>query len=55
MASPFQQQSLRRKIVYTVSILVLFSISLALKEMDKLGITAQAQALEIREEDRGAL
>ena len=49
MAASFQQQSLRRKLVYIVVILVLFSITLAWKQ----NLDAQASKLEIRETDRG--
>jgi hypothetical protein len=59
----FQQQSLRRKIVYTALIVCLFTISLILRQnggsltvADKtyaLGIESQADALEIRERNLG--
>ncbi len=53
MASPFQQQSLRRKIIYVVSIVVLFSASIVLRQVGDLSLDQRAQALEIREEDKG--
>lgn len=52
MASPFQQQSLQRKIVYIVIILVL-SFATYLIRQSAFGIDAQARALELREQDRG--
>src|SRR6266852_2931659 len=52
MASPFQQQSLRRKIIYIVIILVL-SFASYLVRQSAYGIDAQARALELREQDRG--
>jgi hypothetical protein len=49
MGSPFQQQSLRRKIIYIVIILVLsFGTYLVRQQID-----AQASALELREQDQG--
>jgi hypothetical protein len=53
MGSSFQQQSLRRKIVYIVAILVLSTATYFLKQGAWFAIDAQAKALEIREEDRG--
>ena len=60
MASPFQQQALRRKITYLIWIVVLFSIALAWRRIDQrvLGVTIggidrQARDLAIREENRG--
>jgi hypothetical protein len=61
MGSPFQQQSLQRKIIYIVMILVLSFATYLLRQSDKLwpgtqvplGIDAQARALELREQDRG--
>jgi hypothetical protein len=53
MASPFQQQSLRRKVIYTILIVALFSFSLVLRQMSAKGIEAQAEALEIKERNIG--
>jgi hypothetical protein len=53
MASPFQQQSLQRKIIYIAVIMVLATATYFLKQGAAFGIDAQARALEIREEDRG--
>src|SRR5437899_885284 len=53
MASPFQQQSLRRKIVYTVLILVLFSATLVFRQMNTYGMEEQARNLGLREETLG--
>ena len=53
MASPFQQKSFRRKIAYTVLILVLFTGTLILRQMRTYGIEAQAIDLEMREESLG--
>jgi hypothetical protein len=52
MASPFQQQSLRRKITYIAIILVL-SFATYLVRQSAWGIDAQARNLELREQDRG--
>src|SRR6266849_575546 len=53
MASPFQQQSLRRKIIYIVIILVLSFATYLIRQSEAFGIDAQARALELREQDRG--
>src|SRR5438132_4059982 len=53
MASPFQQQSLRRKIIYTVLILVLFSATLVFRQMNTYGMEEQARNLGLREETLG--
>jgi hypothetical protein len=49
MASPFQQRSLQRKIVYIVIILVLSFATYLVRQ----GIDSQARALELREQDQG--
>jgi hypothetical protein len=53
MASPFQQQSLRRKLVYTVLIIALFCVTLALRTSQSFGIDAQANTLGVKEESLG--
>jgi hypothetical protein len=53
MASSFQQQSLRRKIIYIVIILVLSFATYLVRQSESFGIEAQARALELREQDRG--
>src|SRR2546430_12150978 len=60
MGSQFQQQSLRRKVIYTVLILVLFTATLVLRQVNASfrgvkieGIDAQARSLEIHEESLG--
>src|SRR5947199_3235778 len=59
MGSPLQQQSLRRKIIYIVIILVLSFATYLVRQSEfrignqPLGIDAQARALELREQDRG--
>jgi hypothetical protein len=50
MASPFQQQSLRRKVAYFVLIAVLFTVALIFK---KYSIEPQATQLEVREQSLG--
>jgi hypothetical protein len=53
MASSFQQQSLRRKILYTALIVCLFTVSLLIRQNGSYGIEAQADSLEIRERNLG--
>jgi hypothetical protein len=53
MASPFQQQSVRRKIVYFALIVVLFTAALAVRMWPAFGMEARARDLEIREESLG--
>src|SRR5438093_4595982 len=53
MASPFQQQSLRRKLVYIAIILVLSFATYLIRQSETFGLDAQARALELREQDRG--
>jgi hypothetical protein len=53
MASPLQQQSLRRKIIYIVIILVLSFATYLVRQSESYGIDTQARALELREQDRG--
>src|SRR5438477_6298176 len=53
MASPFQQQSLQRKIIYLAIILVLSFGTYLLRQSEVYGIDAQARDLELREQDRG--
>jgi hypothetical protein len=53
MGSSFQQQSMRRKIIYTALIVCLFSVSLILRQSSSFGIEQQAEALEIRERNLG--
>lgn len=53
MASPFQQQSLRRKLIYLVLIIALFSTTLLLRTSASFGLEKQAQSIELREADRG--
>jgi hypothetical protein len=53
VASPFQQQSLRRKIVYTCLILVLFFATLIFRQSSAFGLESQAAGLELREHDQG--
>src|SRR5438067_10258327 len=53
MASPFQQQSLRRKLVYIAIILVLSFATYLVRQSETFGIDSQARALELREQDRG--
>jgi hypothetical protein len=50
MASPFQQQALRRKVIYFGLILVLFTIAFAWRTNV---VAEQAQRLALREVDRG--
>jgi hypothetical protein len=53
MASPFQQQSLRRKVIYIVIILVLSFATYLIRQSAAFGIDAQARNLELREQDQG--
>jgi hypothetical protein len=53
VGSPFQQQSLRRKIVYAVLILALFCVSLGLRRWPVYGIDRRAQDLQLSEESTG--
>jgi len=53
MANTFQQQSLRRKLLYIFLILVLFTATLAFRQAKVYGLDAQAGALEIRDMDQG--
>jgi hypothetical protein len=53
MASTFQQQSLRRKLVYFGLIVVFFTLALAARRWKDYGIEARAASLEIREENLG--
>src|SRR5206468_2417440 len=53
MASPFQQQSLRRKLIYIVIILVLSFATYLVRQSEVFGIDKQARDLELREQDRG--
>lgn len=53
MTSPMQQQSVRRKLVYFVLIIALFTATLVLRTAKGFGVEAQAKALELREEDFG--
>jgi hypothetical protein len=53
MASPFQQQSLRRKLVYFALIVGLFTAAVILRRYPAYGMEAQAQQLEIREQNLG--
>jgi len=53
MANTFQQQSLRRKMLYIFLILVLFTATLAFRQAKTYGLDAQAGALEIRDMDQG--
>jgi hypothetical protein len=53
MASTFQQQALRRKLIYVVGIVVLFTLSIGLRQVSAWSLNEQARALEMREEDRG--
>jgi hypothetical protein len=53
VASPFQQQSLRRKIIYTGLIIGLFCVTLVFRQVPRAGMEAQAAGLELRELDRG--
>lgn len=53
MASSFQQQSLRRKLVYFALILVLLTVTLVVRRADSYGMKAMADGLEIREENLG--
>ena len=46
MASPYQQQSLRRKIVYIALIVGLFCATLVLRQLPRIGMEAQAAAIE---------
>lgn len=50
MASPFQQEALRRKIVYIGLIIALFTVAFLWR---KNAVASQAQALALREADRG--
>src|SRR5438105_3129401 len=50
MASPFQQRSLQRKLVYTGLIVALFAASYFWRT---LGVEAKADQLALREENRG--
>jgi hypothetical protein len=50
MASPFQQKSLQRKLVYLVLILVLFTVAYAFR---RYAVVAQAEELALREENIG--
>ncbi len=60
MASPFQQQSLYRKLTYAALILVLFTVAwgwrtreISLFGMDIKGVDKQAESLSIREQSHG--
>ncbi|HEY7424374.1 MAG TPA: hypothetical protein VH682_09120 [Gemmataceae bacterium] len=60
MASPFQQQALRRKLIYAALIIVLFTVAFIWRKadfkafgMDVWGVNKQAEQLAIREESRG--
>jgi hypothetical protein len=53
VGSPFQQQSRRRKLIYTGLIIALFCGSLILRQASGFGLEAQAANLELREADRG--
>jgi hypothetical protein len=53
MASPFQQQSLRRKLIYTLLIVALFSVTLVLRQASVYGIDARGEDLQIREHNLG--
>src|SRR5262249_27313106 len=53
MATPLQQQSFQRKIIYIVSMLVLFFATYLLKESTSFGIDAQAHNLKIQESSFG--
>jgi hypothetical protein len=52
MASPFQRQTVQRKLVYFGLIVVLFTVTLVLRR-SSWGMDAQAKALEVREENLG--
>jgi hypothetical protein len=53
MASPFQQQSLRRKIIYFGLIVGLFTCMVIVRRYPTYGVEAQAQNLELREQNLG--
>lgn len=53
MPSPFQQQARQRKILYTVLIVALFTVSLFFRRAETYGVEAQANNLEIRQENLG--
>ena len=50
MASPFQQRSLQRKLIYLGAILVLFTASYAFR---RYAVVAQAEQLALREQNIG--
>src|SRR5262249_31187208 len=50
MASPYQQQAVRRKVVYIGLIVVLFSVAWAFRSYV---VEARAAAINVREQDRG--
>jgi hypothetical protein len=55
MGSPFQQQSVQRKIIYIVIILVLSFATYLVRQSTVFGIDTQANRLELREENQGAV
>ncbi|HEV3202790.1 MAG TPA: hypothetical protein VGY77_00335 [Gemmataceae bacterium] len=53
MASPFQQQSLRRKFIYFGLILGLFTLTLVIRRSGAYSMESMANTLEIREQNLG--
>jgi hypothetical protein len=53
MGSTFQQQALRRKLIYAFLILALFCASLAVRQTKVYGLDAQAADLQLRDQDQG--
>jgi hypothetical protein len=53
MGSPFHQRALRRKIIYIVLIVVLFTVAMLFRVFPHYGLEAQGQALALREQDVG--
>jgi hypothetical protein len=53
VGSPIQQQSLRRKVLYSVLIVALFCAMLMMRRLRAYGIDTQAQKLDIAEENIG--
>lgn len=52
MANVYQQQSLRRKLIYFGLIVALFAATLVVRK-SAFGVESQAQQLQLREEDVG--
>ncbi len=53
MASSFQQQALRRKLIYAFLILGIFCFALIYRHAKVYGLDAQAAELQLRDQDQG--